>query len=145
MFVALPFLDPPARQDLVCEWLVEDPEQALAMVEVLPRLPAVLAVEWPKGKAVRVISVDAAQLGLQCAASATGSACPARCASNESLVLKLGELLAFAGSDRGRFLPMGKGVYAALTDTLRAKLTDLAAVVEADKQGTRIPRLAADG
>jgi superfamily II DNA or RNA helicase len=140
----LPFLDPPGRHDLVCEWLVEDPEQALAMVEVLPRLPAVLAVEWPKGQAVRVVSVDTAQLGLQVRTERDWFRLAGEARLDESLVLKLTELLAFAGSGKGRFMPMGKGVYAALTDSLRAKLADLAAVAEADKQGARIPRLAAE-
>ncbi len=144
VLAALPFLDPPGRQDLVCEWLVEDPDQALDMVEVLPRLPAVLAVEWPKGQAVRVVAIDAAQLGLQVRTERDWFRLAGEARIDESLVLKLTELLAFASSGRGRFVPMGKGVYAALTDSLRAKLADLAAVAEADKQGARIPRLAAE-
>jgi superfamily II DNA or RNA helicase len=144
VLAALPFLDPPGRKDIVCEWQVDDPEQALAMVEVLPSLPAVLAVEWPKGKAVRVVSVDTAQLGLQVHGERDWFRLAGEARVDESLVLKLSELLAFAGSGAGRFVPMGKGVYAALTDSLRAKLADLAAVVESDKQGARIPRLAAE-
>jgi hypothetical protein len=58
---ALPFLD---GSDGISEWLIEDPEQALGAVETLPTLAAIAAVEWPKGKSVRVVSVDTRQLGV---------------------------------------------------------------------------------
>ena len=32
---------PPMRGDLVCEWIVDEPDQALAMVEAFPHLPAI--------------------------------------------------------------------------------------------------------
>lgn len=44
----LPFLTAPRRGDSVCEWVVDDPELALAMVEALPPRAAIAAVEIDK-------------------------------------------------------------------------------------------------
>ena len=60
---AFPFLEEIGGAE-ICEWLIEDPEQALGLVEALPGLAAITAVDWPKGKSVRVISVDAGKLGI---------------------------------------------------------------------------------
>ena len=40
-------LNAPDRGDVVCEWLIDDPQIALGMVEALPKMPAILAVDWP--------------------------------------------------------------------------------------------------
>ena len=42
------------------EWRVEEPEHALELVERLPQLPAVHAVDWPRGKPVRVVTIGSA-------------------------------------------------------------------------------------
>ncbi|MBU1666749.1 MAG: hypothetical protein KKG92_15360, partial [Gammaproteobacteria bacterium] len=106
---ALPFLDAP---DGACEWLVSDPEQALAMVEILPTLPAVAAVEWPKGKPVRVVRVDAAQLGLQVTGERDWFRVGGQATLDDGLVLAFTALLD-AARQKSRFIPMGNGVYAA--------------------------------
>ena len=136
---ALPFLDVP---ESACEWRVGDPEQALAMVEILPTLPAVAAVEWPRGKPVRVLRVDAAQLGLNVAGERDWFRVGGQATLDDGLVLAFTALLD-AARQKSRFIPMGDGVYAALTQSLKERLADLAAVVEMDKQGARIPLIAA--
>ncbi len=136
---ALPFLEEP---DGACEWLVSDPERALAMVERLPTLPAVTAVEWPRGKPVRVLRVDAAQLGLNVTGERDWFRVGGEAKLDDGLVLAFSALLD-AARQKSRFIPMGDGVYAALTQSLKERLADLAAVVELDKNGARIPRIAA--
>ena len=136
---ALPFLDP---GDDGSEWLVDDPEQALGVVEKLPTLPAIAAVEWPKGKSVRVISVDTRQLGLRVSRERDWFRLSGQADLDEGLVLPLETLLATA-RDKTRFVPMGNGIYAALTRALKQKLCDLAAVLEIDKQGGKAPTIAA--
>ncbi|MDD5329840.1 MAG: DEAD/DEAH box helicase [Sulfuricella sp.] len=138
---ALPFLEDPEIQG-GCEWLMEDPEQALAMVESLSGLPDVAAVDWPKGKSVRVVTVDRSQVGLTVKSERDWFRVGGNAALDEGLVLDFNALLDAARS-RSRFIPMGNGVYAALTRTLKEQLADLAAVVESGKDGARIPRLAA--
>ncbi len=142
VLAAFDFLDPPARGDLVCEWVVDEPDQALGMVEMLPQLPAVQAVDWPRGQRVRVITVDAARLGLTVRTERDWFRLQGRAQLDEGLVFELEALLAAAGG-RSRFVPMGKGVYAALTRELREKLVELAAVAEPDGADLRVPQIAA--
>ncbi len=136
---ALPFLD---SSDGVSEWLIEDPEQALGLVETLPTLPAIAAVEWPKGKSVRVITVDTRQLGLRVSRERDWFRLSGQATLDEGLVLQLETLLG-AAREKTRFVPMGNGVYAALTRSLKQKLSDLAAVLETDKDGSKAPMIAA--
>jgi superfamily II DNA or RNA helicase len=140
---ALPFLSPPAKGDIVAEWRVEEPEDALSLVETLPQLPAISAVDWPKGKPVRVMTVDSKQLGITVRTERDWLSVSGQVKLDDGLVLELQQLLEWSGAGRGRFLPMGAGVYAALTDRLRAQLADLAAVAEGGKGETLIPQMAA--
>ncbi|MCC6196251.1 MAG: ATP-dependent helicase [Burkholderiales bacterium] len=138
---ALPFLDEPDA-DGACEWVIADAEHALGAVERLPTLAAVAAVEWPKGKPVRVVTVDARRLGLVVKAERDWFRLGGRVAVDERTVLDFADVLA-AAQARSRFVPMGEGVYVALTHSLKARLADLAAVAEADRDGLRVPRVAA--
>ncbi len=142
VLAAFDFLDPPARGDIVCEWVVDEPDQGLAMVEMLPQLPGVQGVDWPRGQPVRVITVDAARLGLTVRTERDWFKLEGRAHLDKGLVFELEALLAAAGG-RSRFVPMGKGVYAALTKELREKLVELAAVAESDGADLRVPQIAA--
>ncbi|MDD2741351.1 MAG: SNF2-related protein [Rhodocyclaceae bacterium] len=124
------------------EWVVEDPEQALELVEVLPKLPAIAAVDWPKGKKIRVVSVETGSLGIKVSRERDWFRVSGQAGLDEGLVLQL-ETLITAAREKSRFIPMGDGVYAALTRSLKQKLLDLAAVAESDKQGSKVPQIAA--
>lgn len=139
---ALPFLDAPEDDGGDFEWVVGDPENALAMVEALPRIAAVAAIDWPKGRSVRVIGVDAAQLAVSIRASRDWFRVGGQAMLDEGRVMEMEALLA-AARGRSRFVPMGDGVYVALTRSLKQKLAELAAVAETDRQGVRIPAAAA--
>ncbi|MEO8751249.1 MAG: DEAD/DEAH box helicase [Casimicrobiaceae bacterium] len=139
---ALPMLDEPTDANAGCEWLIADPEHALAAVEALPKLAAVVAVDWPKGRPVRVLSVDTRQLAVVVKRDRDWFRLHGRAVVDESIVLDFQTLMA-AAQARSRFVPIGDGIYAALTHSLKAKLADLAAVAEADRDGARVPRLAA--
>lgn len=138
----LDFLAPPQPSDTVCEWTVDDPELALAMVEALPLLPAIEAVDWPRGKAVRVASVDLKQLQVTVKSERDWFRVEGRIALDEGRVFALQELLA-AAAQKSRFIALGEGQYLALSKALREKLQALAAVAEHDKAGLKAPALAA--
>jgi superfamily II DNA or RNA helicase len=142
VLAAFEFLDPPARDEVVYEWSVDDPECALALVEGLPRLDGVAAIDWPRGQQVRVVTVDVARLALRVSTERDWFRLKGRLQLDEGLVFEMQALLAAAAS-KSRFVPMGKGVYAALTHELRAKLADLAAVAETVGDELRVPHLAA--
>jgi superfamily II DNA or RNA helicase len=139
---ALPFLEEPDDANAGYAWTIGDPEDALNAVEALPRLDAVTAMDWPKGKPVRVHAVDTPQLGVAVRTERDWFRLEARVAADESIVLELQALLEAARS-RSRFVPMGDGVYVSLTRSLKARLNDIAAVGEIDGGGLRVPRIAA--
>ncbi|MBI3480599.1 MAG: DEAD/DEAH box helicase [Nitrosomonadales bacterium] len=139
---ALPFLENCAGDSGQCEWEVAEPEDALALVEVLPALPGIAALGWPKGKAVKVIPVDMPQLSVQVKSERDWFKIEGEAKSDEGMVFTFETLLA-AATGNSRFIAMGNGVYAALTRRLKDRLSDLASVAEAGKHGARIPRLAA--
>jgi len=137
---ALPFLEDPEVQG-ACEWLIEDPEQALAMVESLPLLADVAAVDWPKGKSVRIVTLDRAQVGLTVKSERNWFQLAGNVTLDEGLLMSFEALLG-AATGHSRFIPMGDGVYVALTHALKEQLANLAVVVEHGKEGARIPKLA---
>jgi len=136
---ALPFLDNGEHRG---EWLLEDPEQALTLVETLPTLPAVAAVEWPQGRSVRVVTVTAQQFAVRVNRDRDWFRLSGHVNVDQDLVLELDALLT-AAREQTRFVTMGHGVYAALTRSLKQKLSELAAVLEIDKQGAKAPAVAA--
>ncbi|WP_442784894.1 DEAD/DEAH box helicase [Cupriavidus sp. SS-3] len=146
VFAALPqlvALSPPGGE---YTWALDDPEDALAVVEALPSLPAVQAVEWPRGKELRVLPADLPQLGVQVESRGAWYKLAGELRVAEGLVLELGKLIDWTGSHAGRFVPMGQGVYVALTQVLRGRLRDLAGVGERFTDGTRdgirVPQMA---
>jgi superfamily II DNA or RNA helicase len=139
---ALPFLEECEGDRDHCEWMVPEVDDALAMVEVLPGLPGIAALDWPKGKAVKVITVDMAQLSVRIKTERDWFKVEGEARIDEGLVFTFEALLA-ASKQSSRFIAMGNGVYAALTRQLKERLADLASVTETDKKGLRIPRLAA--
>lgn len=139
---ALPFLDDYALDGGAAEWEVGDPEHALALVEALPALPAIAGLDWPRGKPVRVMTVDIAQLAVSVKSERDWFRISGQVLADENLVLGFAALLDAARS-RSRFIAMGNGAYVALTQALKERLADLDAVMESDKHGARLPRLAA--
>ena len=143
VFDALPFLVPRSPESGEYDWTLADPEEALSVVEQLPGLPGVLAVEWPRGKEIRVVGADIPQLAVHIETESEWFKLVGELSVAEGLVLQLGQLLAWAGSHAGRFMPMGQGVYVALTRSLRARLRDLASVAHSVPGGIKVPLMAA--
>lgn len=142
VFAALPQLVALAPPGGEYTWSLDDPEDALAVVEALPSLPAVQALEWPRGKALRVLPADLPQLGVQIESRGAWYKLAGELRVAEGLVLELGKLIDWTGSHAGRFVPMGQGVYVALTSALRGRLRDLAGVGERVPDGIRVPQMA---
>ena len=139
---ALPFL---ADDDSIdATWLLEDPEQALAALEALPRLPAVEGLDWPRGKPVRVTPVASKAVQVSVSSGRDWFAVDGEVTIDEGRVLGLQQLMQLAqASRRGRFVALGDGEYLALTDRLRQQLADLQALGQADKNGFKLPAAAA--
>ncbi|MBK6853551.1 MAG: DEAD/DEAH box helicase [Burkholderiales bacterium] len=131
---------PPARhpgQIVPALWTIESPDAALALVERLHSLNAVMALDWPKGKAIRVESAGIAQLTVQVHSGTEWLALDGGVNVDEQLVTTLSKLLDWASASKSRFMPLGEGRYLVLTEELRARLDDLAAVGEAPRAGAK--------
>ncbi len=144
---ACPWLPPP-EPGAPCEWPIDDPEHALALVEALHRLAGAVQMDWPQGRALRVDGVGLAQLALRVHTRQEWLAVQGELRVDEGLVLGLQQLIGAAGAG-SRFVPLGEGRYAALTQELRERLADLAAVAEMqrakgdDLAALRVPTVAA--
>ncbi len=139
---ALPFLADDHSPDAT--WLLEDPEQALATLEALPRLQAVDGLDWPRGKPVRVTPVASKAVQIAVSSGRDWFAIDGEVTIDEGRVLGLQQLMQLAQASRqGRFVALGDGEYLALTDRLRQQLADLQALGQADKNGFRLPAAAA--
>ncbi|MEW5787402.1 MAG: DEAD/DEAH box helicase [Pseudomonadota bacterium] len=145
---ALPFLADTGNEEDAA-WLLDDPEEALAAVESLPQLPALAAVDWPKGKPVKVIQVNARNLAVKIQSDRDWFHLDGQATLDDGLVLGFTALLE-AAQGRSRYIQMGEGVYAALTRSLKEQLAELASVAEptgkgskGTKGGSRLPHLAA--
>ncbi len=142
VFAELPFLVPLAPPSGEHSWVLDDPEDALAVIEALPRLAGVQALEWPRGKEMRVVPADLPQLSVTVETRNAWYRLVGELRVAEGLVLELGKLIDWTSSHAGRFVPMGQGVYIALTRTLRGRLRDLAGVAEHVPDGIRVPLMA---
>ncbi|MCU0919288.1 MAG: DEAD/DEAH box helicase [Burkholderiaceae bacterium] len=135
----LPFL---AGDDLPADgsWLLEEPEQALAAVHELGRLAgqaqAVRALEWPKGKPLRVLEPDARAFATTLASRRDWFALDGELRLDEQRVLSLQQLLGLLREARGsRYVALGEGEYLALADQLRQRLAEMEALAQA-RDGT---------
>lgn len=145
---ACPMLGEPAGA-APCEWLIDDPEMALLLLERLHQHHAVAALDWPQGQSVRVVPGQLQQLSLQIRTKQDWLAVQGGLALDEGLVVSVQQLISFAAGSRSRFLPLGEGRFVALTQELRERIDDLAAVAEAQSHkgktlaDLRVPTVAA--
>jgi superfamily II DNA or RNA helicase len=117
-------------QDAPCEWLLDAADDALALVERLQPHTSILALDWPQGRPVRVTSGALDQLMLKVKTHENWLALDGKLKVDEELVVGLQQLIAFATEGKSRFMPLGDGRFLALTQELRERVADIAAVTE---------------
>ena len=122
----LPELPP----DAPCEWLLDAADDALALVERLQPHTSILALDWPQGKPVRVYPGAMDQLTLKVRTHENWLALDGKLKVDEELVVGLQQLITFATEGKSRFMPLGDGRFLALTQELRERVADIAAVTE---------------
>jgi len=142
VFEALPFLVQQAPASGEHTWTLDDPEDALTVIEVLPGLAGVIDLEWPRGRELRVLPADVAQLAVSVETGSEWFKLVGELRVAEGLVISLEKLVAWAHGHAGRFMPMAHGVYVALTRQLRDRLRDLAGVGDGVRDGIRVPLVA---
>ncbi|MCW5632521.1 MAG: DEAD/DEAH box helicase [Rubrivivax sp.] len=151
---ALPFLGTPAEMPGDGAWLLEDPEQVLAAVHELGRMAGetqgegtggpVRALEWPKGRALRVFAPPPKAFAGAVAGGRDWFAIEGELRLDEQRVLSLQQLLALLRQARGsRYVALGEGEYLTLADQLRQRLAELDALAEADGAAMKLGATAA--
>ncbi|MBB4842541.1 superfamily II DNA or RNA helicase [Paucibacter oligotrophus] len=138
---ALPFLDPELSP--ASPWNLNDAEEALHAVEVLPGLSGIAALAWPKGKPLRVSPVNSTALTLQVSSGRDWLGLNGEAQLDEQRVLSLQELMTLARASRSRFVRLGEGEYLALSEQLRQQLRDLDALGQSKKDQLLLPQAAA--
>ena len=116
--------------DAPCEWLLDAADDALALVERLQPHTSILALDWPQGRPVRVAPGALDQLTLKVRTHENWLALEGKLQVDEELVVSLQQLIGFAAEGRSRFMPLGDGRFLALTQELRERVADIAAVTE---------------
>ncbi len=135
---ALPQLQGPEGANA---WMIDDPTQALEILEHLPDIPELAGVDWPKGGAKRVLRVDMPQMQISVKHKRGWFELSGEVQVDESLVLKLTDLVT-AAKGKTRFVQMGNGAYLALTQSLQQRLAELGRLTESDKDGLLLPPVA---
>lgn len=127
------------------EFEVADAEDALALLEVLPRVAGVQALDWPAGRPVSValVGLEHLRVRTQAQGGRPWFALAGGLQIDEAQVYALEQLMQWSRGSRGRFVPLGDGRYLALTQELRARIADLAAVAEVQGGEARVPAAAA--
>lgn len=138
---ALPFLDP--EQAPESPWQLADAEEALRAVELLPGLPGIAALDWPKGKPLRVTPLASAAMTVGVSSGRDWLGLSGEAQLDEQRVLGLQELMKLARDSRSRFVRLGEGEYLALSEQLRQQLRDLDALAQARKDQLQLPQAAA--
>jgi len=113
-----------------CEWLLDAADDALALVERLQPHTSILALDWPQGRPVRVTPGALDQLTLKVRTHENWLALEGKLKIDEELVVGLQQLITFASEGKSRFMPLGDGRFLALTQELRERVADIAAVTE---------------
>ena len=125
------------------EWLLDEPQHALAVVEGLSQLSASIVTEWPKGKPMRVRAVPDSAVKLRASSKGEWLELDGQLELDGGEVLQLRQLLELAQASRSRYVALGDGEFLALGDSLRQQLSDLAALAQSHKQGQRLSGVAA--
>ncbi len=140
---ACPQLEPQAG----AEWLIDGADEALAVIEQLHTLAAaglaIAALDWPAGKTVRVDTAALPQLQVNVRSATDWLALQGGVQVDERLLFSLQQMLDWSRTGTGRFIPLGEGRYLALTQELRTRLDELAAVVDVQRGEARVPVVAA--
>jgi superfamily II DNA or RNA helicase len=126
------------------QWRFDDPEDCLEFLLELEEQGDRVTVEWPSGGRLevrRLVGHEAFRASLR--GERNWFALSGTVEVDEETVLDLRQLLDLMEKSRGRFLPLGKGGFLALTREFRRRLDELALLGEVKGRDLRFSPLAA--
>jgi len=115
-------------EDYEYTWVLDDPEEALELLEQLQAVPAeVLTAEWPKGDPITVRSLSPQQFQLSIHSAQDWFEVEGVVQVDHDLMVKMRTILDQIENSDARFIALGKDQYAVLTRQLRKRLEALSA------------------
>ncbi len=118
------------------EWLIDDPEDCLALLLELQQLGEQVIIEWPEGEKLRISHhADMSNFQMQIKRQNDWFAASGELQLDENLVLDMENLLALLEQTPSRFIPLGEGQFIALTQQFRQRLDELRAFGSKKGQG----------
>ncbi len=125
------------------EWLLENPEDCLELLDELHHLGDEAIVEWPEGETLQVSHrASTENLSLKVGQQQDWFAASGELRIGDEEVLDMQRLLALLKEAPGRFVPLGDGQYLALSQTFRKRLEELRAFSSSHGKGLRFNPLA---
>ncbi|MDR3332889.1 MAG: DEAD/DEAH box helicase [Synergistaceae bacterium] len=134
-----------SKADQISEnrWQILDVETSLEFLLQLGPISRSVTIEWPKGGAMSVTSLNPSSMSISMHNSREWLAASGHVKVEDGLVLGFGELLKLIRASSGRFITIGEGKFAALAEEFRRRLDDLSSVGEAHGDIMRFPLTAA--
>ncbi|MDZ7641046.1 MAG: DEAD/DEAH box helicase [Desulfurivibrio sp.] len=112
-------------------WRLHDPRHCLELLEQLRRKLPATRLEWPEGEGFSLSpTAGLGQLQLKINHHQDWFSLDGSLRLDDGLVLELDSLLRATERDHSRFIPLGNGRFLSLSDSLRRKLDELAALAE---------------
>ncbi|MCF6189327.1 MAG: DEAD/DEAH box helicase [Cocleimonas sp.] len=125
------------------EYLLDDPQDCLELLEQLQAEEENVIVAWPEGEVLRIASrFDTNNLRLSISKSGDWFQLEGNVSTDPSLVLSLKQLLGLTQGNRGRFVKMEDGQYVSLSHQFRKKLDSIQRYAEQSGEGVKISGLA---
>jgi len=125
------------------EYLLDDPQDCLELLEQLQAEEDNVIVAWPEGEVLRIASsFDTNNLRLSISQSGDWFQLEGTVSTDPSLVLSLKQLLGLTQGNRGRFVKMEDGQYISLSHQFRKKLDSIQRYAEQSGDGVKISGLA---
>ncbi|MCK5810880.1 MAG: DEAD/DEAH box helicase, partial [Cocleimonas sp.] len=126
------------------EYLLEDAQDCLELLEQLREQGDDVIIAWPEGEVMRVTSrFDSGNMRLSINKTGDWFQLEGHVETDKGLVLSLRKLLELSEKSTGRFIEIGDGEYVSLTNQFRKKLNAVQKYSENSGEGARINGLAA--
>lgn len=131
------------EDELNDEYLLDDPQDCLELLEQLHAEDENVIVAWPEGEVMRIASrFDTNNLRLSINKSGDWFELDGSISTDPSLVLSLKQLLGLTQGNTGRFVKMEDGQYISLSHQFRKKLDAIQRYAELDGDKAKISSLA---
>lgn len=123
-------------------WLLEDPQDALSVVEALGEMASTIITEWPKGKPLRISASSNGAFTLSAVSNGDWLDVDGQLEVDGGEVMSLRALLTqMHQNKRRRYVELSEGHFLSLSDALRQRLNDLNALGQPIKGQPHLQRL----